>query len=92
MYTENKNDLPEFQINHGINISRNNLLNVLKTRFSKEQFRELCFKLGYDLDNLKGENLDSQKITLIQECERKNKLNQLKKAIQELDPEITFEE
>jgi hypothetical protein len=64
------------------------LLNTLRTRFNKNELRELCLYLEVNYEDLPGESLSRKALELVTYCQRHNRLPELIKIITTLRPDI----
>jgi nucleoside phosphorylase len=56
---------------------------LLVARFDLEEFRTLCFKLGVDYDDLRGEGRSAKARELVQLMQRQDELNRLQQIVQQ---------
>ncbi len=68
----------------------NNLLLALDKSFSREEIRLLCFQLGIDYENLAGETKIAVIQSLIIYLNKRNRIDELIKSLQELRPNIEW--
>lgn len=68
------------------------LLRALNDSFNMDELQELCFGLQVDYENLEGATKNHKARSLIQYFSRRNRINVLVIAFQEVRPEITIEE
>lgn len=72
------------------NLSRQEIFSILTSKFSLKELKSLCFRLGIDDDILPGQEKDSKSIELIEYLERRDRLNELIKIIEETRPDIKY--
>ena len=63
---------------------------ILVEYFDLEELRTLCFDLGVDFDNLRGEGKSSKARELIAYLQRRDQLNRLTRYIRQLRPNISI--
>ncbi len=68
------------------------LLRALNDSFDMNELEELCFDLQIDFDNLDGTTKKQKAINLIQHFDRRNRINVLVVAFQEVRPEVSIDE
>ncbi len=89
--TNPPNTPQEIQTNTRAIIKRDEFLNQLDAVFNMDDLRELCFNMSVDFDNLAGNTKRQQFITLIQEFERENRLNDLIQYCKQERPQRDWE-
>ena len=67
------------------------LFNILQAHFDVEEFRTLCFELGVNYDNLRGEGLAPKMRELIAYCQRRNQVEKLITMIKQERPSIDMD-
>ena len=73
------------------NVSREELLEVLNSKFDLGELRELAFRLAIEFENLKGENTRRSKaLGLIEYCESRQRVPHLVKAVCAKRPQATI--
>ena len=58
-------------------MDRVQLFNRLSDSFDETDFRELCFRLDVNPENLDGANLKAKKLSLVQMMERHDRFSEL---------------
>jgi hypothetical protein len=64
------------------------LLNILNTRFSEIELRELCFTLDVDYEKLEGGSKNGKALHLLQHLTRRNRVPELIQIIESHSPDI----
>ena len=59
----------------------------MKTRFSLEEFKTLCFDIGINYDLVRGEQLEAKAVDLVLALERGSQLEVLIDEIKSLRPD-----
>lgn len=59
---------------------------VLTQRFDREELRTLCFQLGVEYDDLRGEGRAAKARELVKLCQRKEQLNRLVARVRQARP------
>ncbi|MCA9919457.1 MAG: hypothetical protein KC445_15970 [Anaerolineales bacterium] len=57
------------------------LSRLMQDSFNKDELRSLCFDLAINYENIAGDTLESQVISLIEYCQRRNQLFKLMQSI-----------
>lgn len=66
------------------------LRNKITDTFSLEEMREICVKLGFDLDDLSGSSRPAKALELVQYCKRRSKLDALVAACAQLRSDVQW--
>jgi hypothetical protein len=66
------------------------LRNAISAAFSLEELRGLCFELGIDFDDIRGETREAKARELVLYCQRRSRLEQLAEACARLRPNISW--
>jgi hypothetical protein len=66
------------------------LLPILSARFDLEELRTLCFELGVDFDDLRGEGKTAKARELILRMQRRQQVEKLIKKIRDMRPDIDW--
>jgi predicted transcriptional regulator len=66
------------------------LLPILSARFDLEELRTLCFELGVDFDDLRGEGKSAKARELILRMQRRQQVEKLIKKIRDMRPDIDW--
>lgn len=66
------------------------LLPILSTRFDLEELKLLCFRLGVDFDDLRGERKATKAMYLILHMEGRKQFDRLVRTIREIHPDIDW--
>ena len=61
---------------------------ILAGRFDLEELKTLCFRLGINFDNLRGEGLKGKARELVAYFQRRQKMGLLVQAVQQYRPDI----
>lgn len=69
-----------------------NIVQVIKTRFDREEFRTLCFNIGLNYDLLTPGGLEAQAIQLVMSCDKANYLENLTQEIKRLRSFVNFDD
>jgi hypothetical protein len=69
---------------------RNEILQILRTAFDESELRDLCFDLALDYDELSGQNKRDKARELLIHFERRQRLNELMTAVQQLRPHLDW--
>jgi len=72
-------------------MNRTELRDQIGERFSLSEIHQLCFSLGIDYENLPGETKIEIAQSLIEHCERHNRLPELKQSLNTLRPGMVLE-
>lgn len=72
--------------------SLSRLREILTLRFDAEELHSLCFDLGVDYDNLRGEGKAAKARELVAYMNRRNRLSDLVEVSQRLRPDISWDE
>jgi hypothetical protein len=67
-------------------INRNNLREYIRTRYSDQELRDLCFQLNVDYESLEGGSKDAKARELVTYCERHDLRGQLIAALRQDRP------
>jgi len=70
------------------NISRVSLREILSNHFSLDELQVLCFDLGIDSENLRGETKQARAVEIVTYCERHGRTNDLIAAVRRLRPNL----
>ena len=68
------------------------LLKALDQSFSLDELQDLCFEVQVDIDNLEGTTKYKKARSLIEHFSRRNRINVLVIAFQDLRPEVSIDE
>lgn len=63
---------------------------ILASRLDLEELKTLCFRLGINFDNLRGEGLEGKARELAAFFQRRQQISDLVQAIQSYRPDITI--
>ncbi len=63
---------------------------ILASRLDLEEFKTLCFRLGINFDNLRGEGLEGKARELVAFYQRRQRIPELVRAIQNYRPDINI--
>ncbi len=66
------------------------LRNKITEQFSLEEMRDICVKLGFDLDDLSGSSRPAKALELVQYCKRRSKLGALVAACAEFRSDVQW--
>ncbi len=66
------------------------LRNKITEQFSLEEMRDICVKLGFDLDDLSGSSRPAKALELVQYCRRRSKLEALVAACAEFRSDVQW--
>lgn len=66
------------------------LRNQITEQFSLEEMRDICVKLGFDLDDLSGSSRPAKALELVQYCKRRSKLGALVAACAEFRSNVQW--
>ena len=64
---------------------------LLGQRFDEEELRDLCFDLGVDYDDLRGEGKASKARELVSHLDRRGRLADLASAGKQMRPDIAWD-
>lgn len=71
-------------------LERKQLRQKLQTSFSETELREICFDFNIDYEGLPGRDKNEKALQLIIYFERRKQLSELKSALRELRPKISW--
>lgn len=80
----------QFQEHTDIHIDRSKLLQLIKQYYNFAEFRDLCFELKVDYEDLAGSNKSSKVRELITYLERRNRLHDLVQIGRKMRPDIPW--
>ena len=66
------------------------LRNKITEQFSLEEMRDICVRLGFDLDDLSGSSRPAKALELVQFCRRRSKLDTLVAACAEFRADVQW--
>ena len=69
-------------------MDRVQLFNHLSENFDETEFRELCFRLDVNPENLDGANLKAKKLSLVQMMERHDRFSELSELVFSVRPHL----